>query len=190
MLSNHIYWNLDAFTTGPGANVLSNTLHMPYAARLIATDNIQVPTGGLEVVAGTPFDFTVPKALGQDVQSAQKCGFNCTGYDNAFVLDRPRGSGTESTEPVMLSLASPATGIRMDLRTDQACLQVYNCIGQNGTIGVKRSQQHGGDAETFVEKFGCVSPLLAFFPSLLSLHVAIRTADRLRGVADAGSRRS
>lgn len=161
MLANHIYWNLDAFTTGSGKNVLDNTLQMRYATRIISTDNIQVPTGNLESVKGTAFDFTTAKPIGRDLQSAQKCGLSCIGYDNAFVLDRPH-SGTEGVDLMMLSLTSPATGIRMDIRTNQACLQIYNCIGQNGTIGVKQSQQHGGDQKTYVEKFGCVSVLRIF----------------------------
>jgi aldose 1-epimerase len=157
MLANHVYWNLDAFTTGPGANILNNTLHLPYADRAIVIDNIEVPTGALEVVQGTGLDFTSPKKLGQDIFNTHQCGYNCTGIDNAFILDRPRYSGAEANDLVVLTMSSPATGIQMDIRTNQQSLQVYSCVGQNGTIPVKASQQHGARQKTYVEKYGCVS---------------------------------
>ena len=153
MLANHIYWNLDAFAAN---DILDQTLHLPYGARIVGTDNIQVPTGALEAVAGGPFDFTAPKQIGRDIARATECGWNCTGYDNAFVMDRPRYAGPEATDLTLLSLSSPATGIKMDVRTNQQSIQFYSCIGQNGTIPVKRSQQHG-NATRAVEKFGCVS---------------------------------
>ena len=152
-LAQHIYWNLDAFSTN---DVLGQTLYMPYSARIIGTDNIQIPTGALEAVAGTAFDFTSPKTVGQDIAKADQCGFNCTGYDNAFIIDRPRYAGPESMDLTLLELSSPATGIKMSVKTNQQSIQFYSCIGQNGTIPVKRDQQHG-NATRAVEKFGCVS---------------------------------
>src|SRR3954465_3235950 len=95
MLAHHIYWNLDAFTTGPGKNMLDNTLHMPFSKRTEVVDNILIPTGELAAVKGTPLDFTSPKKIGKDITKAHACGFNCTGYDNAFIVDRPRYSGPE-----------------------------------------------------------------------------------------------
>ena len=43
----------------------------------------------------------------------------------------------------------------MSMETNQQGLQIYSCNGQDGTIPVKRSQQHLGNS-TFVEKYGCV----------------------------------
>lgn len=157
MLANHVYWNLDAFTTGPGKNILNNTLYMPYSDRIIGVDSIEVPTGALEIVNGTGLDFTTPKPLGYNITNDHQCGFNCTGIDNAFILDRPRSSAPEATDLVVLSLSSPATGIQMDIRTNQQSIQIYSCNGQDGTIPVKASQQHGSNGEkTYVETYGCV----------------------------------
>ena len=150
-LAAHIYWNLDAFET---PDTRRQVLHLPYSPRLIATDNIQVPTGALEAVAGGPFDFTAPKPIGQDLAQAKKCGFNCTGYDNAFIVDRPRYAGPEATDLTLLSLSSPDSGIRMDVKTNQQSLQYYSCLGQNGTIPVKKSQQYG-NATRMIDKFAC-----------------------------------
>ncbi|KAI9677966.1 MAG: hypothetical protein M1822_008074 [Bathelium mastoideum] len=158
MLANHIYWNLDAFKT---QNILNDTLWMQYADRYIDIDNIEVPTGNLSTVASyPPLDFTAPKTLGKDIYNSHLAGFNSTGYDNAFILDRPRYTGQESSNFPVISHWSPTTGIRMDVSTNQQGLQVYSCIGQNGTIPVKQSQQQrnkdDAGASSHVNKFGCI----------------------------------
>ncbi|KAL8802498.1 MAG: hypothetical protein Q9200_006564 [Gallowayella weberi] len=156
MLANHVYWNLGAFVDAAGSTVLNNTLHMPYAARYVENDNIEVPTGAIGTVKGNFLDFTSPKQIGRDIESAiNNCGYNCTGYDNAFILDRPRYSGPESTDLSMLTLSSNSTGIQMDIYTNQQSLQIYTCDNTNGTIPVKQSQQHD-DGTTNVEKYGCI----------------------------------
>ncbi|KAL8665886.1 MAG: hypothetical protein Q9168_007601, partial [Polycauliona sp. 1 TL-2023] len=163
MLANHVYWNLGAFVDPAGSTILNHTLHMPYADRYIEIDHIEVPTGALGAVRGNNntssyLDFTSPKQIGRDIESAiNGCGYNCTGYDNAFILDRPRYSGPESRDLSMLTLSSNATGIRMDIYTNQQSLQIYTCDNQNGTIPVKQSQQHAsGNETTYVQKYGCV----------------------------------
>lgn len=157
MLANHIYWNLGAFADPSNPTVLNDTLHMPYSARYIGVDNILIPTGTINTVANTVLDFTTPKQIGADILAANNtCGLGCVGYDNAFILDRPRYSAPEATDLVVLTLASNTTGIRMDVRTNQQSLQIYSCNGQNGSIPVKKSQQHGNGKTTFVEKYGCL----------------------------------
>ena len=161
MLAHHFCWNLGAFTT---PTILDDqTLWMPYSIRYIEVDNILIPTGSLGTVASRPvLDFTSPKTVGRDLRSATNlCGNGCTGYDNAFILDRPRGTGPEAANFPVLSLWSMTTGIRMDVSTNQQGLQIYSCNGQNGTIPVKPSQirrnsQVFGGGTKFVEKYGCL----------------------------------
>ncbi|KAI4123602.1 MAG: hypothetical protein LQ338_005194 [Usnochroma carphineum] len=156
MLANHVYWNLGAFVDPAGSTVLNHTLQMPYARRYIEIDNIEVPTGAIGAVNGTFLDFTSPKQIGRDIESAtNNCGYNCTGYDNAFILDRPRYSAPEATDVSMLTLSSASTGIRMDIFTNQQSLQIYTCDNTNGTLPVKESQQHASNT-TYVEKYGCI----------------------------------
>ncbi|KAL8896714.1 MAG: hypothetical protein Q9207_007571 [Kuettlingeria erythrocarpa] len=156
MLANHVYWNLGAFVDTAGSTILNHTLQMPYAARYIEIDNIEVPTGAIGTVDGTALDFTSPKQIGRDIESAiNGCGYNCTGYDNAFILDRPRYSSPEATDLSMLTLSSESTGIRLDIYTNQQSLQIYTCDNTDGTIPVKKSQQHGENT-TYVEQYGCI----------------------------------
>jgi aldose 1-epimerase len=93
--------------------------------------------------------------------NAHLAGFNSTGYDNAFIIDRPINTGLEASNFPVLSLWSSATGIRMDLSTNRQGLQIYSCIGQNGTIPVKPSQVQrnngiAGGGTKFVNQYGCI----------------------------------
>lgn len=157
LLSNHIYWSLNAFTDARNPTVLNDTLSLPYSNRYIETDKFLVPTGDINLVqdkAGT--DFIEAIELGTNIkQAVGGCGPKCTGLDTAFILDRPRYSGPESTDLVLLTLQSNKTGIKMELKTNQQSLQIYSCDGQDGTIPVKKSQQHGNDT-TYLEQYGCV----------------------------------
>lgn len=159
MLSTHIYWNLNAFKAQTVLN--DTTLWMPYSDRWIKTDGILIPTGEIGTVASTPgLDFTSPKTIGDAIADAEGlCGTNCTGVDNAFILDRPAFVSAD-TNVKALSIWSDITGIQMDVSTNQPGVQIYTCNGQDGTIPVKQSQQDrnggGEDAAQFVEQYGCV----------------------------------
>lgn len=155
MLSNHIYWNLGAFTTPSSVRILNDTLSMPYAQRYIDTDGILIPTGEINITNNTAYDFTQPsgKQLGTDILDAF-CSTGCQGYDTAFILDRPRYSN-EDPELEVLKLWAPSTGIQMSLSTNMQGLQIYSCDGQDGTTPVKKSQQHLNET-TYVEQYGCV----------------------------------
>jgi aldose 1-epimerase len=163
MLSNHIFWNLNGFSAPDILN--DTTLWMPYSKRFIQTDGILIPNGTFGTVSSQPvLDFTKPKLLRDaiDDPSAQGiCGDGCRGIDNAFLVDRPKGTGPEASSFSVLSLWSQNTGIRMDLATNQIGLQLYGCSGQNGTIPVKQSQVErvqaaGGEATEVVNKYGCL----------------------------------
>lgn len=137
MLSSHTYWNLDGFQNPETPLALNHTLHLPYATRRIAIDNIEIPTGEiLNNQRDQAFDFwSKPKQLGEDLNKPVvygACGFNCTGYDNAFLFDDYGPPEWEST-PVA-TLASEWSGIRVDVFCDQPAYQIYTCNNMNGTI--------------------------------------------------------
>lgn len=157
MAFSHAYWNLDAFLNPDDNTILNHTLHLPYSPRYIEIDNIEVPTGNIGLVKNTVLDFTSPKQIGTDILSAvNTCGFNCTGYDNAFIIDRPRYSGDESTDLTVFTISSPVTGIQLDIKTNQQSVQTYTCNGMDGKISVKQSQQHAKGKTTYVPKYGCI----------------------------------
>lgn len=156
MLANHIYWNLGAFVNQEALTVLNQTLYMPYGDRVIDFDGIEVPTGAINITNGTAYDFTSPKTIGQDTfKLHNSCGTGCQGYDNAWILDRPRYSYPDDPNLEILTLSAPETGIKMSLQSNAQSLQFYECDGQNGTIPVKQDQQHM-NTTTYVEKYGCL----------------------------------
>jgi aldose 1-epimerase len=161
MLANHIYWNLNVFRE---PTVLDDTLQMPLAQRYVGADGNLIPNGTIFNVASSDhqvMDFTTGKAIGQDLQYADGvCGSDCTGYDTCFILDRNPYYPQDSVVPV-LHLASPATGISLDVATNQRALQIYTCNGQNGTIPVKpsqaqRNQAAGKGGVDYVNLHGCI----------------------------------
>ena len=160
MLSNHIYWNLNAFQTNDMLN--DTTFWMPYSARYIQTDGILIPNGTFGLTSENPgLDFQSPKLLGTAVDETvgfDYCGTNCTGIDNAFIVDRPANIGETSVVPLFHAW-SDTTGIQMTMSSNQIGIQIFTCMSQNGTIPVKSAQQQrnqGVNGSTdFVQKYGC-----------------------------------
>lgn len=164
MLTTHPYFNLDAFVDPANPSILNHTLHMPYSHRYVKVDNIEVPTGEIGVVKSRDqqrglLDFSSPATLGDSINAnVQECGFNCTGIDTNFIIDRPPSAGSESTAAKVLTLSSAKTGIKFDLYTNQQAVIVYTCNKLEGTIPLKKSQQHSKDGGTaYAMEHGCVA---------------------------------
>ncbi|KAK2789658.1 hypothetical protein FQN52_005997 [Onygenales sp. PD_12] len=173
MLAHHIYWNLNAFKE---PNVLEDTtLQLPLSNQFIEIDGSAIPTGKIADVATAydgALDFTKPKLIGKDIEAAKNCGANCTGYDNAWLINRPTNISDWTSSPETMALAlnmsSSATGISMTVTTNQKAIQIYSCNNQNGTIPVKPSQvkrnekggEHGGHQTAggvdTIDKYGCL----------------------------------
>lgn len=157
MLANHIYWNLGAYVNEEALTINFTTLHLPYADRWIETDPILDPNGTIGLTKGTALDFLQANTtIGERLPEAVGlCGEGCTGIDNAFINDRSPYGGNLDPNLEVLKMRSPVTGIQLDVSTNQGGLQIYTCVGQNGTIPVKQSQQHL-NSTTHVGKFGCI----------------------------------
>lgn len=80
MLSNHAYWNLDAYQ---GSEDLSTHYIQVHADKYVAGDSILIPTGELPSVSGTALDLRQPiqvKAAVEKTAGTDLCGPGCTGY--------------------------------------------------------------------------------------------------------------
>ncbi|KAF2465479.1 galactose mutarotase-like protein [Lindgomyces ingoldianus] len=161
MLSSHTYWNLDGFQNPDTPTALNYTLHMPYSGQRIGTDGILIPNGTiLPNLQYSVNDFwSGPKQIGANFSAPEidgNCGTNCTGYDTCYLVNRAQNGPYDwRTIGPVATLASPWSGIQVDVFTDQDAFQVYSCGGQNGTLPIKSTQ--GLDSRPrVVEKYGCV----------------------------------
>ena len=154
MLTSHTYLNLDGFQNPHTPLALEHTLYMPHAGQRISTDGTLIPDGDVlpNVKDGT-FDFwSKPKQLGANITAPLglnitysaahgACGTGCTGYDTCFTLNRnaQRRLNSQNKQSVA-TLASPWSGIRLDIFTNQEAMQVYTCNNMNGTSLVTSSR--------------------------------------------------
>lgn len=112
--TNHIYFNL----TGDIKNhILDHELELnsSYYASL---DEENLPTGELENVEGTPFDFTSRKVLKEAILSDHEQIKPLKGLDHPFVLD-PKG------EEVKGKLIDPKSGRYVEMITDQNSVVIF-----------------------------------------------------------------
>src|SRR5580704_14998321 len=124
-LTNHSYFNLKG--AGEGDNL--GHLMMLNADKFTPVDAGLIPTGELRAVAGTPFDFRKPTAIGSRIEQNDEQLKLGKGYDHNWVLNR-KGSG--------LSLAArvqePTTGRIMEVRTTEPAIQFYTGNFLDGTL--------------------------------------------------------
>ncbi|GLB38921.1 putative aldose 1-epimerase [Lyophyllum shimeji] len=140
MLTQHIYWNLDAFQDG-SSDILSHHLLVD-ASRVIDVDGDAIPTGEFIDVGGTPFDFRQEQKIGSRWNDTiNLCGGGCQGYDSCWVYDHPENNrfGT--------SLWSDLSGIRVDIATNQPAVQVYTSFWMN----TPRKVVHGGPSLNYTK---------------------------------------
>ncbi|KAK4120881.1 galactose mutarotase-like protein [Parathielavia appendiculata] len=151
MLTSHAYWNLDGFSNNETNLVLNHSLHMPYSGQRVAVDNILIPTGKIAPnVKGSVNDFwSRPKQIGASFNNSKihgNCGYNCTGYDNCWLVNRNSPYNWRADGAYVASVSSAWSGIRLDIYSDQAAFQMYSCNFQNGSFPLKTSQGVGRDA--------------------------------------------
>ncbi|KAL2759959.1 hypothetical protein ACRALDRAFT_1067364 [Sodiomyces alcalophilus JCM 7366] len=147
MLTQHTYFNLEAYRNPDTDTVLEHTLHMPHAKRYLPLDPHGLPTGDRAPVAGPDgstgiMDFTSPRRLShaRDAPEFSTNAGGTEGYNHFwFFEDVPQGS-----EAPVLTLASPWNGIKADLRTDQPGVQVYTMGWSDGTTPLKSTQGRDG----------------------------------------------
>ncbi len=134
-LTNHAFFNLHGEGNG---DVLDHVVQINAAHYLPVNENL-IPTGELAEVAGTPFDFTLPKAIGRDIDQPDAQLAAGLGYDHNYVLNPQFTSG----DVVAAKAVSPKTGIRLDVLTTEPGLQLYSGNFLSGKDVGKQGRPYG-----------------------------------------------
>jgi aldose 1-epimerase len=140
-LTQHSYFNL----AGKG-DILGHVVMMP-ADRFTPVDSTLIPTGDLRPVAGTPFDFTKPAAIGARInQEDEQLKFG-GGYDHNWVFKKNAGDLS-----LLARVTEPATGRVLEVLSTEPGLQFYSGNFLDGTLTGK-----GGWVYQFRNGF-CMEP--------------------------------
>ncbi len=121
-LAHHSYFNL----AGHNAGDIKGHVAEFAAKNYTPADETLIPTGKIAPVAGTPFDFTKAKAMGQDLE---KAGGKPVGFDLNFALDK----GQTERPQFAARVTEPKSGRTLEVSTTEPGLQFYTGNFLDGT---------------------------------------------------------
>ncbi|HKQ29652.1 MAG TPA: aldose epimerase family protein, partial [Burkholderiales bacterium] len=111
-LAHHGYWNLGGYASG---TILDHELTL-FADHY--TPGSPISDGVTTSVKGTPFDFTIPKRIGKDIQAV---GGSPVGYDHNWLVN-----GEPNTFRPVARLKDTTSGRVMTVHSNQPGIQFYS----------------------------------------------------------------
>ena len=161
-LSQHTYWNLHGVERG---TILDHVLTLD-ASRFTPVDSNLIPTGEIASVAGTPFDFRVPVAIGARIDAPHEQLRYGRGYDHNWVLDRRDATPDELRHAARVM--DSMSGRTLDISTTEPGVQFYTGNFLDGTISGKRGRVYARRSALVLEtQHFPDSPNHANFPSTI-----------------------
>ncbi|MGN1245993.1 MAG: aldose epimerase family protein [Muribaculaceae bacterium] len=127
-LTNHAYFNL----AGAGSGLcLQHKLKLDCSQWLPGSD-VDIPSGEIATVAGTPMDFTAGKELGADIDADFSNLRIGKGYNHFFIAD-----GFDGTMRHIATLTEAESRRRLDVATTQWGVMLYtgNWLASNEPCG-------------------------------------------------------
>jgi aldose 1-epimerase len=157
-ITNHAFFNLAG-----GGTVLGHRLKL-YAEHYTPVDATLIPTGERRSVAGTPFDFRQPRAIGESIRDGRDEQLRIgRGYDHNFVIAGE--PGPHEMRPAAW-LEDPVSGRVLEVLTNAPGVQLYSGNFLDGTVVGKRGRIYRqGDALCLEPQLFPDTPNHADFPS-------------------------
>jgi aldose 1-epimerase len=127
-MTNHALFNLAGEGTPTGATL--ERLTIPAQAYTPVDDSL-IPTGKLQKVAGTVFDFRRGRIIAEGIRDGTDAQIRVGhGYDHNFALDK----GVTRQPALAARLEDPASGRVLDVLSTEPGLQFYTGNFLNGTL--------------------------------------------------------
>jgi len=126
-LTNHSYWNL----AGVGSGTARDHVAVIHANELLDVDDDLIPTGKLESVHNTPFDFLHPETFARRIDQLPAT----KGYDHCYVVAGQPGQLRPAAR-----VTDPSSGRVLEIETTQPTMQLYTA---NHLGGNESSAGHG-----------------------------------------------